>query len=117
MKTKQAQILFTILLGCFLWSGCQTTPGKYISSSSTTVNHAMQAWAVYVVDGRATPEQEAAVRAAKDNYDVAEDVAVIAYAQSQSTGDQSRWIIYRDLLSQHQAELIQLVTLFTGKKP
>ncbi len=98
----------TVLLGC-------STPGKYIAASSTTVEHAMQAWAVFVVDGHATPEQELAVRQLKTRYDTAEDAAVSAYVDMNQTGDKTAWLIARDLLKANQANLLALVTAFTNR--
>lgn len=98
-----------------LTSGCNTT-GKLIATSSTTVDHAMQGWAVYVVDGKATAEQEKQVRKAKDLYDAAEDAAVEAYTTFSLTGDKSRWEQARDYLWAQQRALISLVEQFTGRK-
>ena len=105
-------LLFSILIVGLL-AGC-ATPGKIIASSSTTVDHAMKAWAVWVVDGHATPEQETKVRALKLKYDSAEDAAVqanIAFA----SGDKTRWAAAKAFLMEQQQALLSLVSTLTGK--
>ncbi len=105
-------LLFSILILSLL-AGC-ATPGKLIASSSTTVDHAMRAWAVWVVDGKATPEQELRVRALKAKYDAAEDAAVqanIAFA----SGDKTRWAAAKAFLIEQQQALLSLVSTLTGR--
>lgn len=105
-------LLFSILIISLL-AGC-STPGKLIASSSTTVDHAMKAWAVWVVDGKATPDQEAQVRAFKIKYDAAEDAAVkanIAFA----SGDKASWAAAKAYLVEQQQALLNLVSTLTGK--
>ena len=99
-----------------LLAGCQT-PGKYIATSSTTVDHAMQAWAVYVVDGHATPEQELAVRKVKTLHEIAEDAAVLAYTDFKITGDKTVWLKARDVLRLNQANLLAIIASFTNPTP
>lgn len=61
-----------------IWmAGCATT-GKMVASTSSTVEHAMQMWAVFVVDGHATPTQEARVKRALEDYYAAEDLVISA---------------------------------------
>lgn len=116
MKTKRfIPFLIAVAFASLLWAGCQTA-GKVIATSSTTVDHAMQAWAVYVVDGHATPAQENQVRILKNNYDQAEDIAVAAYAVYSETGDKTQWERAKELLLKKQTQLVNLVSSLTGKK-
>jgi hypothetical protein len=110
MKTL---LTITIAVICLLTNGCKST-GNLIATSFTTVDHAMQAWAVYVVDGKATMTQELAVREAKLKYDVAEDTAVAAYVKLAS-GDKVTWAIARDHLIQQRENLLNLLSVLTGK--
>jgi hypothetical protein len=106
--------LITLLSVTFLVCGCQT-PGKIIATTSTSVDHAMQTWAVYVVDGKATPEQETKVKEFKLRYDAAEDLALSAFIEYTKTDDKSVWLRAKDLLKAQQLNLINLVNQFTGK--
>jgi transcriptional regulator GlxA family with amidase domain len=112
MKTL---IIGVLLVATFLISGCSTT-GKVIATSSTTVDHAMQAWAVYVVDGKASMAQEQAVRAAKEKYDAAEDAAVEAYIQFSKDDYRPAWEKARDYLTSQAEALTALIQQFTGEK-
>lgn len=116
MKTMKQflSLLFviTLLVGC---DGCSSTPAKLIATSSSTVDHAMKAWAVYVVDGKASAAQEAMVRDAKAKYDAAEDAAVKAYVSYTKSGDKLTWAVANDLLTKNKESLLNLITLLTGK--
>jgi predicted lipid-binding transport protein (Tim44 family) len=98
-------------------TGCGTTPGKVIASASTSVDHAMQGWMVYVVDGHATPAQEQAVRAAHLDYLAAEDAALAAYAGFAATGEASAWQRARDFLNGQQQALLALISSFQRGSP
>jgi len=106
------KLVFILIVFVGLLTGCKTTPGKIIASSSTTVDHAMKAWAVFVVDGHATAAQEATVKSLKEKYDAAEDAAVEANARL----DPPSWAAAKQYLLEQQTNLIQMVTMFTGKK-
>ena len=110
MKTLIGMMVAVVMI----FTGCATT-GKLIATSSTTVDHAMQAWAVYVVDGKASKVQEDRVRVAKEKYDAAEDAAVEAYATFSAGGSKSSWTVAQEYLKQSQSSLISLITMFTGK--
>ena len=99
----------------FCGFGC-STPSKFIAASSTTVDHAMKAWAVYVVDGHATPEQEAKVKKAQKSYYAAEDLALAAIAGVEAGGDKTAWLKARDLMLANQKTLIDMINTFTHKK-
>lgn len=113
MKTFIHATIFCCIL--ILGAACQTT-GKLIATSSATVDAAMQTWAVYVVDGHATAQQETQVRSIKSKYDAAEDAAVEAYTAFSLTGDKTRWQQARDFMLEQQRALIALVEQFTGRK-
>lgn len=110
---KKLYIFLTITVISLL-AGC-TTPGKLIASSSSTVDHAMQAWAIYVVDGKATIAQENMVRAYKIKYDAAEDAAVEANLKFATTGDKAAWKLAKEYLTEQKDNLINLVSSLTGK--
>lgn len=106
--------LVTLIGITLLLAGCSTT-GKLIATSSTTVDHAMRAWAVHVVDGKASAAQEETVKAAKLKYDAAEDQAVAAYTTFTDTGNVAVWKAAKVYLLQQQQNLINLIEQFTGK--
>lgn len=110
MKTILALLLTSSLFLC----GCANT-GKILVSASTTVDHAMQAWAVYVVDGKAKPQDEAVVRKAFDSYKAAESIALSAYLESEKTGDKTAFEKARDVLLREQVALLALVTQLQRK--
>lgn len=112
MKSLFAIVLIAIVS---LLAGCATS-GKLIATSSTSVDHAMQAWAVYVVDGRATVAQEASVRVLKEKYDLSEDAAVAAFASFTQTGDKTAWQQASAYLQTNEANLISLIYLISGTK-
>lgn len=109
-------ITLTILVTALLCGGCAST-GKLIATGSTTVDHAMQAWAVFVVDGKASVEQEEVVRSYKNRYYIAEDSAVLALVDyEQHPGDKTNLETAINVLKIHKQNLIKLVESFTGKK-
>jgi ABC-type phosphate/phosphonate transport system ATPase subunit len=110
---KKYFIVFSLFVS-LLCVGCQTT-GKLIATTSTSVDHAMRAWAVYEVDGKATEAQKSQVRYFKQQYDLAEDAAVAAFVVMSETGDKSSWLTAKEYLYKNQQNLINLVTLITGK--
>ena len=109
MKIALSVICVLLLVGC-------STPSKFVASSSTTVDHAMKAWAVYVVDGLATPKQIQQVKKAQQDYYAAEDLALAAIAGVEVGGDKTAWLKARDLMLANQQTLIDLINTFTHKK-
>lgn len=108
-------LVLTCAIVALLTGGCSTT-GKLIATSTTTVDHAMQAWAVYVVDNQSTLEQENKVRELKAKYDLAEDVVLDAYGESVKTGNKTTLQIAKNALATAQRNLVAAVELFTNKK-
>jgi heat shock protein HslJ len=106
---------FAIWAAVALLSGC-ASPGKYIVTTSIAVDHAMQAWAVYVVDGHASINDELTVMAAHQRYIAAEDAVLEAWLAFQKSGDKLTWIEARDTLLRRQADLLMLVDKLTKEK-
>ena len=104
-----------LLISLVLIVGC-STPSKLIATSSTTVDHAMKAWAVYVVDGHATLKQKQQVDKAQADYYAAEDLAIAANLGFKDSADKKAWLKARDLMLANQQALIDLITTFTHKK-
>lgn len=109
------KLLTLTLFVCLLLTGCQNV-GKVIASSSTTVDHALKAWSVYVVDGHATDAQSAEVEKYQKSYYVAEDLALDAYRQSVKTGDKEAYKIALDTLKASEQSLIAVIQTFTKKE-
>lgn len=107
--------LWTIAIVALL-AGC-TTPGKIIASSSITADKAMQSWSVYVVDGKATLEQQAKVKELQARYYAAEDAALDAYLVFVKTDDESAWLKARVYLNEQRENLVKLITVLTGETP
>ena len=106
---------FGIWAAVALLSGC-ASPGKYIVTTSIATDHAMQAWAVWVVDGHATINDELTVMAAHERYLAAEDAVLEAWLAWQKTGDKLTWIEARDALLRRQSDLLMLVDKLTKEK-
>ncbi len=82
-----------VLMGCATASSrFSAVAGKFLSSTALTVDAAMQGWASWVVAGKATPADEASVRAVYGNYQVAMGLATNAYALVVITGDTSLFV-------------------------
>jgi heat shock protein HslJ len=108
--------VFGIMAAAMLLSGC-ASPGKYIVTTSIAVDHAMQGWAVYVVDGHATINDELTVMAAHERYIATEDAVLEAWLAFQKSGDKLTWIEARDALLRYQLDLLMLVDQLTKEKP
>lgn len=94
-----------------LLAGCATS-GKFIATTSTTVDKAMKGWAAFVVSGHATLAQEEAVRRAHRDYIASEDLALAALESGSKLDLQTA----RKFLNEHQASLLQLIELFSRKE-
>ena len=93
MKKTLLSTLFALaLVGCAALgtgSSFQTTAGKFLSSVAVTVDGAMKGWAIWVVDGHTTTQDEAQVKAVYTQYQFYMKVATNAYSLAVSTGDTS----------------------------
>lgn len=96
-------------------SGCVSNPaGRALATATTTVDAAMQSWAVYVVDGKATPQQEAVVKDAYTKYQAVELLAEKAYLEATKTGDYTGFDRAKLALAASQLYLIQVIEAFHG---
>jgi hypothetical protein len=105
------------LLACLLGFGCasvQTTAGKLLASTATTVDGAMQGWAIWVAQGHATAQQEAQVRSAYGQYQASMSIALGAYNAMVQSGDQSVWLTASQILASNGAAVVALVQSFTS---
>ncbi len=91
-------LVLTLLVGC-------STAGRLVASSSSSVDHAMQGWAVLVVDGKTKPAQEERVRNAHTKYLKAEDAAVEALGTT-------NWASAKVFLVENQNLLLELIETF-----
>lgn len=112
---KKLKTLSLVMLGVALLTGCRTTPSKVIATSATTVDKAMKAWAVYVVDGHATDAQRQKVRELQASYYAAEDSLLIANAMYEKLGTAPTWQEAAQQLINAETELVGFITALTGK--
>jgi hypothetical protein len=101
------------LLGLIITSfspGCATqdVPGRTLATAAVTVDKAMQAWAIYVVQGHATASDEAAVRKAYSRYQLSMALAESLYREAQQDGPALDKAIAALIAA--KADLINLVT-------
>lgn len=111
---KKYLITLTVTV-CLLLTSCVNV-GRVIATNSTTVDHAMKAWSVYVVDGHATPEQEAKVKEAQLAYYAAEDLALDAYRTYHKTGDKTVYVIAAERLQAQSQNLVTLIQFLSKKE-
>ncbi len=98
-----------------LFVGCasvQTNAGKLLASTAVTVDGAMQGWAAWVAQGRATADQEAKVKLAYSQYQASMSVAQAAFNTMVATGSQAGWSQASAVLTANQAALMSLTQLF-----
>jgi hypothetical protein len=110
-------ILTLTLLACLLGWGCasvQTSAGKLLASTATTVDGAMQGWAIWVAQGHATAQQEAQVKTAYGQYQASMAIALGAYNAMVQSGDQSVWLTASQILASNGAAIVALVQSFTS---
>lgn len=112
---NKIKLLCAVLLGLALVTGCKTTPSKVIAASAVTVDKAMQAWAVYVVDGHATDAQRFKVRELQSKYYAAEDAMLIANAMYEKMGIAPTWQDAARELIAAENTLVEFITSVTGK--
>lgn len=102
-------------------TGCKTPEqGAYrtIGTVSVSVDAAMNGWGDYVRAGKATPEQEAKVKAGYVKYQSAMRVAKITVASYRAQPDgASRLNAAVDALAASGSEIVTLVQLFTKGTP
>lgn len=96
MKTKLLALV--ALLGILATPSCsvfsanwQDTAGKLLASSALTVDASMKGWAAWVAQGHATAPQEAQVKTAYGQYQIALTTAQAAYTAAVATKDESLW--------------------------
>jgi len=111
---KKYLLFITIAIVAFL-TGCQSTPTKLIAATSATVDGAMKAWAIYVVDGHATEAQRVRVRELQARYYLAEDSMLVAYSVYSHTGVVEDWQEAAKLLIESEAALVNFIASITGK--
>lgn len=107
-------IILSVLVA-IVFCGCQTA-GKTLAATAVTVDSAMRAWAIYVVDGHATPEQENKVRDVYHKYQLAMQASRDAYSAAAVLKDES---IYKRTyvgLNAAKEDIVALIKEFTTKK-
>src|SRR5207247_7755155 len=93
MKTIPSLILAALLT---LLPACATykqTAGKLLASTALTVDAAMRSWATVVKMGKATDDQQAKVRSAYEQYQLAMQAAEAAYVVLTGKGERGGWLI------------------------
>jgi hypothetical protein len=100
------------LLGCATF---ETNAGKTLVTITSTVDKAMQGWAVWVSLGKATPQQQATVKSAYEKYQIAELAAEHAYASLVANKDKTAWTQAAALLTATQSDILAIITAITGK--
>ena len=111
MKKRLRPAIVASLLVVSLIS-CAATPAQVayrtVGLTVNTVDTGMKLWADYVVAGRATDDQQMAVRRAHDRYrTAARDIGVVLEATNTAPTPEQ--------LSSAAAALIELIQQFTGK--
>lgn len=112
-----ATVLLVVCLGCA--GGCATVESgayKVIGSTTVLVDAAMQAWADYVVMGKASAEDEAAVQRVYGDYQAAMRVcraAVTAYRAGGNGQDAVETAL--DVVSKAGSALVALIKERTGQ--
>jgi hypothetical protein len=116
MKTIRNSLAFLAIVSLlFLPLGCQTqnAAGKTISTVAVTVDGAMQGWAVWVVKGNTTQEQQAKVNSAYEKYQTAMAATSKVYAVVANNPDQSALTLALVSLDACKSELLALIAQFT----
>lgn len=88
-----------------------------MASTALAVDAAMEGWAVWVVKGQATQEQEDKVRAAYEKYQISMEIASNAYTNSIVTGNRSAWQVAQSILVTNGKNIGALVFQFQTKLP
>lgn len=101
MKSKLQALLIASLIiglpsvvllteeGCATTGGWQSVAGRFLATTATTVDGAMQGWAAYVVTSKTPDTNQAPVRQLYAEYQAVFAVATNAYVLAVSTGNQS----------------------------
>lgn len=112
--------LIPLIIGLlFITTACNTiknTGPKVMASTALAVDAAMKSWAVWVVNGHATPAQEQNIRDVYKKYQVSMLIAYNAYTQSVNSGNDSAWKIASTMLDSNKNQLISLVQMFMANK-
>ncbi len=107
-------LVTTLLCGCA--SNWQTATGKSLATIAQTVDTAMKGWATYVVVAKVQESQQARVRAAYIQYQVAFNTALTAYGGAVSAADQSLLGKTQAALVASQQSLLALITSLSTPK-
>jgi uncharacterized membrane protein YjgN (DUF898 family) len=105
---KRLITLFSLLalIGCTTLGTWQTSSGKFLATTATTVDSAMQAWATFVVAGRTTAAQEAKVKALYIQYQSYMMIATNSYALAVKIGDPSYFTAASNNLFYSKEEIV-----------
>lgn len=88
MRKYLISLWVVALIGCATTMGTfNNLAGKFLATTAATVDASMHAWATWVVAGKATPQDEAQVRAIYATYQGDMMVATNAYALAVKVGD------------------------------
>ncbi len=79
MKRLIQSIALTFLIGCATTGGWQSSSGKFLASSAIVEDTAMHGWAVLVMAGQTTPDEQARIRSLHEQYQNSMAIATNAY--------------------------------------
>lgn len=102
------------LVGC---ASFQTTSGKFLASTAQSVDLAMKGWALFVVEGKVTAQQQLNVRSAYAMYQRSMLVASNAWETSLTTADKTLWNSASNSVYFSQQGLVNLLTAMQVQEP
>lgn len=109
---SQAFVL-ALVIGC---ASFQTNAAKLLTSTALTVDATMKGWATYVVQNNISDVQQAPVKKAYSQYQIAMGGAQAAYTALIANGDKNAWQQASAMLTASSSALTQLVASITGGK-
>lgn len=94
-------------------TGCQTqnSAGRVLASTVMTVDAAMQGWGTYVRTAHPPASEEAQVKLAYEQYQVAEMAAEQAYLAYVKSGDVSSWVKASNAMVAARESLVTLIAM------
>lgn len=103
MKKYIIYAALALLIGCATF---KSTASKFLASTAQTVDATMQGWALLVVSGQTTPEQEANVKGIYQQYQRSMLIASNAWEVTIATGDKTGWIVASNTVYQQKLGLL-----------
>ena len=109
MRTVLTALMLALLTACATY---KDNAGKLLASTALTVDATMRGWGAYVRLGKATDDQQAKVRAAYEQYQLAMQAAQAAFTVLIATGNQPAWTTASSTLTSKSTSLTALVQSF-----